>query len=98
RTRAMRFGAVSANERIAHVMNIAVSILLASAGWRYWALVGGGIAMAVATSAGAWILCRWVPSRPRRVPGTGSIVRFAVSVYARFTLNYWARNVDHFLL
>jgi len=97
-SRAMRFGAVSVNDRVRHAVEIIVTVLLAWAGWGYWCLVGGYLASAIATSLGAWILCQWIPSRPRAVPGTGSMVRFAIQVYARYTSYYWAHNSDNLLV
>jgi PST family polysaccharide transporter len=96
--RAMRFPLVSANDLLSRVVSIAVSILLAWVGWGYWALVAGAVAQPLTQSIGAWMLCPWVPGLPRRVAGTGSMVRFAVHVYGRFTLNYSSRNMDNLLV
>ena len=96
--RALRFSAVCVNSIVARAVSVAVSILLAWAGWGYWALVAGAVALSLSTSLGAFILCRWVPSLPRRVAGTASMVRFAMHVYGRFTLNYSGRNMDNVLV
>jgi O-antigen/teichoic acid export membrane protein/glycosyltransferase involved in cell wall biosynthesis len=96
--RAMRFSEVSANEVAARLVSLGVSILAALAGWGYWALVTGAVVLPLVQSAGAWYLCRWTPSFPRRVPGTGSMVVFATHVYGRFSLNYFSRNVDNLLV
>jgi len=96
--RAMRFPAVSVNDIISRVVSLVASILLAWAGWGYWALVAGLVAQALSTSLGAFVLCRWVPSLPRRVPGTVSMVQFAMHVYGRFSVNYGARNMDNVLV
>jgi PST family polysaccharide transporter len=96
--RAMRFSQVSANDVLARVVSVAVSILLARAGWGYWALVAGTVAQPLSQLVGAWTLCRWVPGWPRRAPGTQSMVRFAIHVYGRFSLNYFARNMDNLLV
>jgi len=96
--RAMRFPLVSANDLLSRVVSVAVSVLFASAGWGYWALVAGAVAQPLSQSIGAWVLCPWVPGLPRRVPGTGSMVRFAAHVYGRFTLNYASRNMDNLLV
>jgi O-antigen/teichoic acid export membrane protein len=96
--RAMRFAAVSANDIVARGVSVLTSILLAWAGWGYWALVAGMFMLSLSTSVGAWLLCRWVPSFPRRVPGTASMVKFALHVYGRFTVNYFARNMDNVLV
>jgi PST family polysaccharide transporter len=96
--RAMRFSFVSANEVAGRFVAVVLSILLAWAGWGYWALVAGAIAMQLSTSVGAWAYCRWLPSLPRRIDGTGSMVRFALNTYGRFTVNYLARNTDNALV
>ena len=96
--RAMHFFAVSVNDIVARAISVAASILLAWAGWGCWALVAGAVAQSLSTSLGAFTLCRWVPSRPRRVAGTASMVRFAMHVYGRFSLNYCARNMDNALV
>ncbi len=96
--RAMRFSEVSINDICARTVSVAVSILLGWAGWGYWALVVGAVALPLSTTIGAWFLCRWVPGRPRRVAGTGSMVRFAINTYGRFSVNYLARNTDNLLV
>lgn len=96
--RAMCFSVVSVNDIAARAISVVVSIFLAWAGWGYWALVAGVVAQALSTSVGAVILCRWLPSFPRRVAGTAAMVRFAMHVYGRFSVNYGARNMDNLLV
>ena len=96
--RAMRFPAVSANEVVALVVYSAVGILLAWRGWGYWALVSACIAQALSTAIGAWWLCRWIPSLPRRGLGTRAVLGFAAKVYGRFSANYFTRNFDNLLV
>jgi O-antigen/teichoic acid export membrane protein len=96
--RGMRFSVVYASQAAARLVSVVVSILLAWAGWGYWALVGGAVAQPLCECIGAWIFCRWIPGRPRRVAGTGSMIQFALTVYGRFSFNYFARNVDNLLV
>lgn len=96
--RAMRFTAISGNDLVARLVYVAVAIACGWAGWGYWALVAAAIAQPLSQAIGAWILCRWIPGRPRLVPGTGDMVRFAVNIYGRFTVNYFARNMDNLLV
>jgi O-antigen/teichoic acid export membrane protein len=96
--RAMRFAAVSANDVMARCISIAVSILLAWVGWSYWALVVGTVAGSLSATLGAVWLCRWVPGPPRRRAGTDRVIRFAVPVYARFSIGYVLRNMDNVLV
>jgi PST family polysaccharide transporter len=96
--RAMRFTATSTNDVVGRVVNTAVSILLALRGWGYWSLVAGIVAQQLSVTIGAWWLCRWVPSLPRRTGKTGTIVRFAAKVYGQFTVRYSTQNIDNLLV
>ncbi len=96
--RAMLFTIVSANDICARLISVAVSIALGLAGFGYWALVAGAIALPLSTAIGAWILCRWLPSLPRRAEGTRDLVMFALHTYGFFSVNYFARNLDNLLV
>jgi O-antigen/teichoic acid export membrane protein/glycosyltransferase involved in cell wall biosynthesis len=96
--RAMRFSAVSANDVVARVASVLLSVVLAWAGGGYWALVAGAVALSLSTSLGAFYLCPWVPGLPRRATGTRSLIRFAMNAYGRFSVNYCARNFDNLLV
>ncbi len=96
--RAMFFSVVSVNDIISRTVSVVVSIILGWAGWGYWALVAGAITVPLIVSILAWTRCRWIPGFPRRVEGTGAMVRFATNVFARFSLNYSTRNVDNLLV
>lgn len=96
--RALHFSAASANDIVSGFVSVVASILFASAGWGYWALVAGAIARPLVQSIGAWYLCRWFPSLPRRAPGTASVACFALNVYGRFSFNYITRNTDNLLV
>lgn len=96
--RAMRFSSVSANEIVARVISVLVTIVLARAGFGYRALVAGFVIQTLSISAGAWILCRWIPMLPARAPETFAMVRFGLNVYGRFTMNYCSRNLDNLLV
>jgi O-antigen/teichoic acid export membrane protein len=96
--RAMRFAAVSTNDVVGRAANTAVAILLALRGWGCWALVAGIVAQVLSTTIGAWCLCRWIPSLPRRGVGTRAMVRFAANVYGRFSADYFTRNFDNLLV
>lgn len=96
--RAMRFSALSINDIVARVLSVVISILLGWFGWGYWALAAGVMMQALSTSVGAWVLCHWIPSFPRRAEGTGAMVRFSLSVYGHFITSYGARNIDNVLV
>jgi O-antigen/teichoic acid export membrane protein len=96
--RAMRFGATSVNDIVGRVAYVLTAICFACLGWRYWALVAGAIVQPIVICAGAWILCPWLPGLPRQVRGTGKMVRYAINVYGRFSLNYGTGNTDNLLV
>lgn len=96
--RAMRFTALSANDLVALVAYTAAAIVLALRGWGYWALVGAIVAQVLSLTIGAFWLCRWIPSLPRRGVGTRAFLGFAATVYARFSANYFTRNFDNLLV
>ena len=96
--RAMRFSTVSINDIVARAGALLVAIALGFAGFGYWALVAGALTVPAMVAIGAWVQCRWIPGLPRRVPGTGEMVRFALNIYGRFSFNYFARNADNLLV
>ena len=96
--RAMHFSWVSLNDICARGVSVIVSIVLAWMGWGYWALVAGAIALPMSMTVGAFILCRWAPGFPRKVAGTGSMLRFALNTYGNFGVNYLSRNTDNVLV
>lgn len=96
--RAMRFTTVSFNDIRARVASVVVSIALGWAGWGYWALVAGAIALALSTTLGAWWHCRWVPGRPRAAKGLVPAVRFAFHTYLSYSAGYGSRNTDNLLV
>lgn len=96
--RAMRFAAISANDIVSRFVSVVVPIVLAFAGWGYWALVAGVVAQPLSQCIGAWLICRWTPSLPRRAHGTEALVRFALHVNGRYNVGYFAQNMDNLLV
>jgi PST family polysaccharide transporter len=96
--RAMQFRTTATISFCAQVIQFVVSIVLAMAGWHYWALVWGSVAQTAAVAAGSLLVCRWMPSRPGRAAGTGSGLKFAVNVYSHFAFAYLTHNTDNLLV
>jgi O-antigen/teichoic acid export membrane protein len=96
--RAMRFSAISVNTIVTRFVASLASIVLALMGWGYWALVAGYVVQGICGTAGIWLLCGWIPRLPRRVTGTGTLVKFALNVYSHFSFNYFAGNTDNLLV
>lgn len=96
--RAMQFRTTTIINFIGQVVYVIVCIILAVAGWHYWALVWGSVTQTVVVAAGGFLMCRWVPSRPGRASGTASGVKFAMNVYSHFSFSYLTRNTDNLLI
>jgi PST family polysaccharide transporter len=96
--RAMQFRITAIINFSGQLVLVLVSIVLAIAGWHYWALVWGSVAQTVVTASGAWLMCRWIPKRVRRTPGTRQDLKFAMSVYSHFAFSYLTRNTDNLLV
>jgi O-antigen/teichoic acid export membrane protein len=96
--RAMHFRTTAIINFVGQLLLVIVSIGLAMAGCHYWALVWGSVTQTVVVAAGAWWICRWIPSRPGRAEGTGSGLKFAMSVYSHFAFSYSTRNTDNLLV
>lgn len=96
--RGMRFRATAIINVVGQLLLVVVTIVLAIAGWHYWALVWGSVTQVVAVAVGAWIMCEWVPSLPTHSPGTSSGFKFAMNVYAHFAFSYSTRNTDNLLV
>jgi PST family polysaccharide transporter len=95
--RAMRFPSLAKNDIFARAVGVAVSIGCGIAGWGYWALVAGQIALLLSTALGVWILCPWVPRRPSR-SATRDTLQFAGHITLRYSINYFVRNFDNLLV
>jgi len=96
--RAMHFRTTAIIGFIGQLLLVIVSVVLAMAGWHYWALVWGSVTQVVVTAAAAWLFCRWIPSWPRRTSGTSSAFKFAMNVYSHFAFTYLTSNTDNLLL
>jgi PST family polysaccharide transporter len=96
--RQMRFGALSAIEILAAVLGLAAAIVAALLGAGYWALVYEQLAMAVVTTAGVWIACRWRPGRPRRNADVADMLSFGANLTGSNVFGYVARKLDDVLV
>lgn len=96
--RAMHFKTTAFISFLGQVLQFLVSVVLAMAGWHYWALVWGSVAQTTIVALGALLACQWIPSLPTRASGTGSGFKFAINVYSHFAFNYLTRNTDNLLV
>lgn len=96
--RTMQFGRIARIQLLGSLGGIVVAIIVALAGWGYWALVARPIANAACVVTGAWLGCRWRPGRPAFDAEAKSMVRFGLHVVG-FSVTYnVAKSVDRIAL
>jgi O-antigen/teichoic acid export membrane protein len=96
--RTLQFGLIARIQFLGTFVGIAVSIVLAFAGFGYWALVARPIANALCVVTGAWLACRWRPGLPTIDDDVKSMVRFGLHVVG-FSVTYTiAKAVDRIAL
>lgn len=96
--RTLSFLPLAAIDIAAATAAAATGIVAAAAGLGYWSLVLMQAANAVAVLVLAWSLTGWRPTRPRRVPGLGSLLHFGGHVTAFNVVNYFSYNLDNVLI
>jgi PST family polysaccharide transporter len=96
--RQMRYVQISAIEFGSQLASAATGILMALAGFGYWALVASLIAVSVCLTMGAWAATGWVPSLPRRDSGVSSMLQFGTTITLINLVVYTGYNLDKVLL
>jgi len=96
--RNMRFTALAAIEIVSLVLTTALSIGIAVGGYGYWALVANSVSLPAISSAGVWLVSRWVPGRPLRGTGVRAMLWYGGTVTVNNVIVYLAFNVDKVLL
>lgn len=92
--RTMQFGRIASIQFLGTLIGIIVAIVLAVAGFGYWALVARPIANALCVTVGAWLACRWRPGFPAIDKDVKSMVQFGLHVVG-FSVTYTiAKSVD----
>jgi polysaccharide transporter, PST family len=96
--RRIQFYHIAANSIFAVFLSVAVSIVMALLGFGYWSLVAKHVCYPVSITVGAWLLCKWRPGRPNKFVQVKTLVKFALSVYGNFCINYLSKNIDKVLV
>ena len=96
--RHMRFGDLAGIQIVSYGVSLVVTIVLACLGWRYWALVGGTVAQALAVTLLTFYACPWVPGRPRRGAGVRDMLGFGGYLTGFNVVNHFSRNADNILI
>jgi O-antigen/teichoic acid export membrane protein len=96
--REMRFGAIAAIETSALAVGTAAAIVLASTGAGAWSLVGAYLISEIVNLVLVWRTVRWRPTRPSFDTDIREMVALGRDLTQFNVLNYWARNLDNFLI
>ncbi len=96
--RAMQFRQIAAIDITSNVVSSIIAIAMAFTGWGYWALVAKPILTTTLSAIAAWVICPWVPGRPRYCSGSAEMLRFGLGVTGFTMTDYWARSADRISL
>lgn len=96
--RHMQFGKLAIIQIASQVITLGVTIVLALLGWRYWALVGGSIAAALAGVLLTFFFCPWIPGGMKKGTGVRDMLKFGGHLTGFNFINYFARNADNMLI
>jgi O-antigen/teichoic acid export membrane protein len=96
--RTMQFGKIATIQIVSNLLGVFVAILMAIAGYGYWALVIRLIVTSLCIAIGGWRASRWRPGFPVLDDEVKSMVRFGLHVVG-FSLTYSAaKAVDRLAL
>jgi O-antigen/teichoic acid export membrane protein len=96
--RQMRFAVTAAIEISAMAIALASAIVAAIYHFGYWALVVNQIVLALITTIGCWLGCRWRPGLPRLAAGLGSMLSYGGNLTGYNVMSYFSRNLDNLLI
>lgn len=97
-SRQLRQGRLAAIRLAASALSIAAAVALALGGWGYWALVWREVGRSALVTGGVWLSCPWLPGRPRRGAGVGTLIRFGRNLTVTNLLVAVIMNVDRLLI
>jgi len=96
--RQMRFTTLAIIDTSSLLVSTALGIGMALKGYGYWAIVGMTLMSPLVGSVCLWLSTAWVPGRPRRRVGIGSMLRFGVTLTLNGLVVYVAYNLEKVLL
>lgn len=96
--REMRFGQMAVATLSGAILNVALGVVLALEGFRYWSLVWGNLAGTLTCDGLLFLLSPFRPGLPSRGTGLKEMLKFGVNVTAFDFVNYFHRNLDNILI
>jgi PST family polysaccharide transporter len=96
--RQIRFTTLAVIDVASLLISSTVSIVLAVAGFGYWALVAWSVTLPLVATTLAWQQSGWRPGAPRRRSAVGSLLRFGGVQTVNSVVIYAAYNLDKILV
>lgn len=96
--RQMRFKATATIGVISMTAGVAVAIVMAAFGFRYWSLAGSQFGASAVNCLLVWTICRWRPGTFHGKTGVRPMLTFGGHVTGFTVLNYFTRNFDNILV
>jgi len=96
--RHLRYTTLAAIEVESEIVTGIVAIVMALAGFGYWAVVASVITGPLVLTIGAWVTSGWLPGLPRNVRDVYPMLRFGGTVTLNGLVVYVAYNLDKVLL
>ena len=96
--RQMRFTTLSVIDIISVLVSTGVGIGMATNGFGYWALVASTIVAPLSYSICVWFATSWIPGRPHKHVGIGSMMKFGGTLTMNGLVMYISSNFEKVLL
>jgi O-antigen/teichoic acid export membrane protein len=96
--RQMRFTTLSVIDFVSSLASTAIGIGMAMHGFGYWSLVATTTVTPLVYTVCVWLRTGWVPGRPRKRVGVGSMMRFGGTLTLNGLVMYIASNFEKVLL
>jgi PST family polysaccharide transporter len=96
--RQMKQPQISANRLFAGLASTAIAVLLALAGFSYWALVWREVIRGLLTLIGVGLMCPWLPGLPSRNADMGRFLTFGRDLTLAQILTAAIMNLDSLLI
>jgi O-antigen/teichoic acid export membrane protein len=96
--RQMRFSELALVDVVSLIVSSVLSLVLAANGFGYWSLVAWSVSQPLTSTIQLWFHASWVPGKPARSVGTGSLLRFGGIVTVNSLVVHIAYNLDKVML
>lgn len=96
--RELRYSALGKIDAISQLGSAVLGIVLAFAGWSYWALVVASVAAPGLYTVGCWLASGWMPKRPRSDVEIRPMLSFGGTLMLNSVVVYAGYNMEKMIL